>query len=92
MPVLKNWSAQRIPDNFYQAPETCRTRIYGEVYGHPCFNDGDAIKTSFVLSLNLNTNVVKTQNTTYCLGPVDRKWLKEIRKNGYKLEDYQMEL
>jgi len=42
--------------------------LYGEVYDHPKFNDGDPIVTSRVVRFDKETLQAVTMNTNYVLG------------------------
>lgn len=42
--------------------------IIGEVYGHPSHLDGKVIRTSRVARLDIENNLVITQNSSYILG------------------------
>lgn len=49
MIVFKNWSIETKTSTEYQAPELGESLLYGNVYGHPNFNDGDFIHSSNVV-------------------------------------------
>ena len=44
--ILVNWSLTSRAVDVYQAPETVRMCLAGDVIGHPCFEDGHYVNTS----------------------------------------------
>lgn len=42
--------------------------LYGQAYGHPRFKDGESIRTSRVVKLDIKTGKATTINTEYELG------------------------
>ena len=53
----------------YKAPEQRSYVLFGNVYGHPKFEDGEKIYSSPIVESNGRT--IKTKNTTYILGDID---------------------
>lgn len=59
---LENWSLEESPID----PE--RRVLWGNVYGHPRFEDGTLVRTSRVVEANVEERWAKTLNTDYTLG------------------------
>jgi hypothetical protein len=72
MPRLENWSVISYASSPYQAPELGTPVLYGEVFGHPRFDDGHRVHTSFIVGKRGDN--VQTNNTLYELGEIDPKW------------------
>ena len=89
-PRLENWSVKQVTNSPYEAPELGFSAICGEVYNHPVprHYDGKKIQTSRVKSINLDTNIAQTNNTTYELGTPSQEWLDWMKENGYELRQY----
>ena len=69
---IENWSLVRRYSSPYQAPEQVAQCLHGVVSGHPKFKDGETITTSRVVSVNYETETVKTvTGSLYYLGAVD---------------------
>ncbi|HHZ96823.1 MAG TPA: hypothetical protein EYN67_15020 [Flavobacteriales bacterium] len=64
--TLKNWSVVKSPSTPYDAPECIGTRLQGEVYNHPAFEDGVFITSTELTSMQ--EGVGTTCNTMYKLG------------------------
>lgn len=60
LPALTMWE-------FKIHPITERLVVLGKVKGHPNYPDGDYICTSPVVLYSENSNVLRTQSTTYTL-------------------------
>lgn len=68
---LENWSF--VTDNPFSAPELGRHMFHGFVYGHPKFDDGAEITTSYVVSQK--NGIFKTQSgSEYVLGVVNPEY------------------
>lgn len=80
---IQNW-AMVFNGNQYTAPETQSQSIVGNVYGHPTRPDGDSIRTSHIVEINMKKRYVKTHSgSKYYLGrmePEYAKYLRELRK------------
>lgn len=51
--------------------------LYGKVYGHPKFKDGEAVVTSRVVTFDPATGTATTRNTNYLLGaPLEKSKAK----------------
>ncbi len=65
---LENWAIVH-DDDPYLAPELRKQKLHGQCFGHPRFEDGEAITTSSIQSID--GEVIVTRNTRYVLGQVD---------------------
>lgn len=84
--VLQNWGVIDLPHDFYTPPECRFKALSGQVYGHPCFKDGDKVVTSGLVSCGWDNGVfvVETRNTKYILGEISPEYLKWMEENGIK--------
>lgn len=83
---LENWAM--VGDDPFVPPELQIKRLHGFVYGHPNHEDGSEITTTRIISLELDSKLVNTRNTTYMLGkpePEYLKFLKEYNSAWYEL-------
>jgi hypothetical protein len=75
---LDNWSVTGRNVSPYQAPETIRRCLKGKAYGHPRFDDGGVVKTSYIVKAD--KRIITTRSgSVYQLGKIDplyRRWLK----------------
>ena len=75
---INSWKTVATSHSQYRAPETIGLCLAGEVSGHPRFDDGEAVRTSRVVSIE--GRVVSTvSGSVYQLGTIDplfRKYLK----------------
>jgi len=76
---IENWEIVYSPPNPYTAPECCPPYLYGQVYGHPRFEDGKFISTSMIV--DAYGNHVKTKNTEYVLGKPSDKYAEWCKKH-----------
>lgn len=59
--------------------------LYGNVYGHPNFEDGEVVVSSVVMSIDLERRIIKTYSgRTYHLEDPDPAWLQWLEDNGYE--------
>ena len=65
---LDNWSLTSNQDG-WKPPELVRYFLAGVVTGHPYLEDGERIRTSFVVGRQ--GDLIETVNTLYRLGTVD---------------------
>jgi hypothetical protein len=64
--------------------------LAGFVYGHPKFEDGEEIVTSYIVDLDVRNGRAKTYSgSEYVLGRPHPDWVKWLEKNDFKetLED-----
>lgn len=66
--IMKNWSVCT-KGKPYMAPEIWTNYLYGNVYGHPRFKDGDLVSTSSIVDVKDGEGykIVSTRNTDYIL-------------------------
>lgn len=83
---IENWELIFVPEdrNPYMAPELWPSRLGGEVYGHPDFEDGEWITSSIIV--DTNGYRVKTKSRVYCLGNVHEKYAAWCRKQHPKVD------
>jgi len=82
MVKLEDWSVTAIGGP-YTAPELWREALYGKVYGHPKFNNGDKVRTSPIKKVD-GRMITTASGTVYKIGkisPIYRKWLRKNRPN-----------
>lgn len=68
MILLKNWAVIS-NGSPYSAPETIRSYLVGEVYGHPEYADGDRVKTSQIIGAKGRKIQCKTREYLLDGGP-----------------------
>lgn len=90
MKTLVDWSIVRIFNNQYQAPETAKTVLLGKVYGHPNHKNGEPVRTSELLKLNLKTKTALTKHSMYFLEEPNQDWLTWLKDNGYTLQQFEL--
>lgn len=77
---LENWY---ITDNAapWMAPELIRKFAHGNVYGHPNFNDGEHVHTSWLKEINIANNyVLSASGSRYELGTPDPEYAAQFLK------------
>lgn len=72
---LENWSLVFGELNPYQAPETVRPHLNGEVFGHPRFENGKNVTTSAIVGKK-GSNVVTNSGSIYELGTIETEYKK----------------
>jgi hypothetical protein len=85
MVKLENWRIYEIPTLSGMVGV-----LGGRAYGHPKFEDGEEIMTSFIMDLNIPNKRAKTYSgSEYILGSPDPKWLEWLEENNFTedLED-----
>lgn len=65
----------------YIAPELISHHLYGQVYNHSSYIDGDFILTSSIISVNKN-HVITANGTIYELGKPNIEYVKWCKKQG----------
>lgn len=71
---MENWAVVRDYDP-YMAPELCKTRLQGTVYGHPKHDDGKVLVTSSIQKIDPVGRTVTTRSgSVYELGSVNPEW------------------
>lgn len=80
---IENWALIFTQPDPYTAPECCPSRLTGNVFGHPDFEDGTFVSTSTILEAS--GNLVKTKNNTYLLVNPCEKYVKWCQEKGYAL-------
>ncbi len=78
--TLENWSVVSFCDE-YTAPECKKYNLFGNVYNHPRFENGDFIYTSYIKEVN--GKIVQTYNTEYTLGKPDKKYVEKCKQYGW---------
>ena len=71
---LENWSVCSTGD-MYTPPELRRPVLQGQVYGHPNFEDGAPLTSSYIVKME-GELVVTRSGSKYELGTVDPEWEK----------------
>ncbi|MHC4297965.1 MAG: hypothetical protein ACYS7Y_11730 [Planctomycetota bacterium] len=78
---IENWSVFGANADPYQAPETQRVYLQGEVYGHPRFTDGEFVYTSHVVSVD-GPVVTTKSGSVYTLGEPKPDYVEWCRETG----------
>lgn len=73
---IENWSIVEIADP-YTAPEARSCALAGEIYGHPHFPDGKNIRTSRIIGVSKEKEIVKCSSRDYVLGEIDPGYEKK---------------
>ena len=83
MPRLENWSIVYDTYNMFSAPELLRKRLQGNIYNdeNERFPDGSRILTSNIETLDLESKIATTENTTYILGKIEPEYEKFIKES-----------
>lgn len=83
MPHLENWSvALGAGGTPYTAPELIPRVLQGSVTGHKQLEDGTAIRTTSVESIDYAAKTATTKNCEYTLGTPDADWLAWCKANN----------
>lgn len=67
--IIENWAIVAAPMPPYLAPELTAQCLSGNVYGNPCFSDGEHITTSCI-SHTFDDQVITISGSAYNLGTV----------------------
>jgi hypothetical protein len=73
---LENWSVVCKNYDPYLAPELYQSALYGNVFGHPRFDDGDGVTTSSLVGKQGEIIITKS-GSEYELGIVDPDYEKK---------------
>ena len=85
-PKLENWSLTLSLPSIYAAPEQGSICLQGDVRDHEYLDPGH-VKTSSVVSIDLDTKLAKTKNTWYELGEMDPKYATWLKEHNKTIED-----
>lgn len=55
-------------------------RLHGEVYGHPRFEDGTEVSTSYIVDEDIKAGWVQSANTLYTLGEPSADYVAYLQK------------
>jgi len=80
---LKNWC-------FFGADIEKKTfRLVGQVYGHDRFENGELIRTSKIISFNIETMIAHSESgSSYELGAMSQDLVDWMKKHGKRLKDF----
>ena len=78
MPTLDNWAVIG----------EVKSRLMGEVTGHPKFDSGERIVTSSLQMLDVANKMAETKSRSYSLKTPDPEWVAWIEQNGLTAEYY----
>ena len=86
--LLEDWSVIPVHSPFgqgpFQAPETKKMALYGKVYNHPKFEDGEYAQTTTPLaSAGLE---VETINSIYVLGKMNKNYAMWCDNKGFSID------
>ncbi len=84
MPTLQNWKVQPFIKGRFLEPVQRGLTITGDVVGRSDMLDGLTVRTSVVLSVD--GRVIKTRNSTYRLGKIDRKYRAWLKRMGIRYD------
>jgi len=88
-PILFDWSLAMGLIAPYTAPELAGFKARGDVSGHPYLKDGP-ITTSRIVAFDAGRKVLRTENRFYRLGNMSHDFKRWLRKNNYKIADYNL--
>ena len=72
---LENWAIVVRPEP-YQAPETMKRYLTGEIYNHNKFQNGERVTTSSIKSMNDDGSINTSSGSKYYLGVVSKEYEK----------------
>lgn len=78
---IENWSAVAHSLGKYDPPEFQRYQLWGVVFGHPRFEDGEFIRSSDIKQVD-GSRVTTSSGSVYILGTPDRLYVEWCRENG----------
>jgi len=81
IPVLLNWSIRNNSQSPYNAPETQRIKVTGDVFFSSKFNDGTRITTSWLIKVD-GCKITTFSGSVYQLSHPDSNYLFWCRKHG----------
>ncbi len=79
LPKINNWGLTVIQDDPYRPPELCSVKVFGTVYDHHAFSDGDNITTSTIIKIAQEDNktfLYTKSGSVYILGYVAPEYEK----------------
>ncbi len=84
LPRIENWSLgfSVAEGNRYTPPERQAQSLEGYVYNHPTHKDGQYIRTSRIIQLNIEEGWVKTVYSTYLLGKPSAEYQKFLNERA----------
>ena len=89
MPRLENWSIGVRTRSEYEAPELGFICLYGNIYEDDRFEDETPVSTSKLKEFNSAEMLGITKSgTKYKLGNPSQEFIKYMKNNNIKLEDY----
>ena len=78
---IENWSLVGCQRGQYDAPETQRFQVSGQVFGSLKHYEGKRITTSFLVALN-GCDITTFSGSVYQLGRPDEKYVEWCQENG----------
>ena len=93
MTRLENWKFSNYI-NWFQYPTEDKLQLIGEIRDDLTgrFADGTTVRTSEVLTFDVDKLIVETLNTTYKLGLINEEFSEFIGENGFLLSNYARKL
>jgi len=70
-PIIENWSFTVVLPTPYSSPEQGVSKLQGNVYGHPKYEDGHRIQASELIGYDEETDEFICLSRRYKLGQVD---------------------
>ena len=89
---IEGWSMSMGLSSPYDAPELAALILMGDVVDHPRFEEGEHVRTSSVIGIDLPNKIVETKNTIYILGEPDSGFIEWLDERGQTLDDYPVTL
>jgi len=86
---LENWGIRQCECVTPIALEDKKYILYGEVYNHPRFNNGEFVVTTKIKSFKHIKMIAKTMNNTYEMGIMNKEFGKYLIDNGKEIGDYE---
>ncbi len=81
---IENWSLVSRRLGTYVAPELARVSIQGRVFGHPRFDEGEEITTSYLEAVS-GCEVTTHSGSIYWLGSPSDEYTEWCRENRCRL-------
>jgi hypothetical protein len=89
---IENWAVVFSSNSQYTPPDQRQRSLYGNVYGHPSFEEGFAVTTSSIVGGSRKTqegHVVSTASREYLLGEPSESYLAWLKEEGIDFDPEQ---
>jgi hypothetical protein len=89
---IEQWAVIFVSGDEYTPPELRERALLGAVYGHPRFDEGEAVTTSSLIGGSVHGehgHVVDTETRQYLLGEPSKAYLAWIEEKGIAFDPMQ---